>query len=289
MKEKISIFTLFIFCHLFYSQNTILWKITYPENDKTSYLVGTYHQYGESFVKKYPKIEEYLSKSDAAFFESLTIDTLATNKIINSRKTENSITKYFTKSQIEKLENYTNKSGLNLYKITPIELLFKLQQKYTRIICTTVEKNEENDHFDGFLIKLSDKHNVRKIGFETLEKQLELLNKQYEYFTWKNQRKNILYYFENINSSKPNKNDKENLCGFAEKFKNFDLDYQFDKSSNLKISVTERNTNWINEVIPQLKQKNVFIAVGYMHLMYKDGLINQLRKNGFIVEPENMN
>ena len=288
MKEKITIFIFFIFCSLFYSQNTIIWKITNPKNEKTSYLIGTFHQYGENFVNKYPKIEEYLSKSDLTFFESLTIDTLATNKIINSRKTDNNIVKYFSKNQILGLENYTKKSGLNLYKLTPIELLFKLQQKYTRTICKTVKKNEDNDHFDKFLIRLSDKHNVKKIGFETLEEQIYMLNKQFDNFTWKNQKKNILFYFENINSSNPNKNDNENLCGFAEKYKSFDIDYQLENSANLKIFVIERNNDWLNKLLPQLDKKNIFIAVGYMHLMYKEGLINQLRQKGFIVEPVKM-
>lgn len=289
MIEKITILLFFIFSNLFFSQNTIIWKITNLKNDKTSYLIGTFHQYGEKFVNKYPKIEEYLSKSDLTFFEGLEADTLATYKIINSRKTDNEIAKYFTQNQIEKLENYTKKSGLNLYKTTPIELLFKLQQKYTRMICKTVEKNEKNDHFDDFLTTLSDKHNIKKIGFETLEQQIVLLNEQYKDYTWKNQNKNILYYLESITSGNSNKRDNENLCGFAEKYKNLDLDYQFNKSSDLKILVVDRNNDWINKLLPQLEQKNVFIAVGYFHLMYKEGLINQLRQRGFIVEPEKMN
>lgn len=288
MKQKIALLFLYVFCNFVYSQNTILWKVTNPKTENVSYLVGTLHQYGEKFINKYPIIEELLSKSNVAFFEELTINTLATNKIINSRESQNNISKYFNKSQIEKLDNYTKNSGLNLYKLRSIELLFKVQQKYIRTICKTVEKEEINDHFDGFLIKLSNKHNIPKIGFETLEKQLELLNKEYENFTWKNQKKNILYYFENINSLNPNKNDKENLCGFAEKYKNFDLDYQFDKSCEFKILIVERNNNWLKELIPQLEQQNVFIAVGYMHLMYKEGLISQLRQKGFIVEPEKM-
>ena len=289
MKEKITIIIFFVFCNLLYSQNTILWKITNPKNEKTSYLIGTLHQYGENFVNNFPKIENYLSKSDLTIFECLTIDVLETSKIINSRKNDNDIVKYFNNTQIEKLEKFTKESGLNLYKMSPIELKFKLQQKYTRLICETVEKDEKNDHFDDFLIKLSEKHNINTKGFETLEDQLKLLNKQYEDFTWKNQKKLLLYYLENILSTTPNKNDKENLCGFAKKYKNFDLDYQFNKSANLKVLVVERNNDWINKLLPQLQNQNVFIAVGFMHLMYREGLINQLREKGFIVEPEKMN
>lgn len=289
MKEKITIFIFIIFCNLLNAQNTILWKITNPKSEKTSYLVGTLHQYGENFVNRFPKIEKILSNSEIALFESLTIDSLATNKLINSRTINNNLEKYFNKEQVEKLKIYTENSELNLYKLTPIELKFKLQQKYTKVVCKTVEIHEKNDHFDAYLIKLSDKHKITKKGFETLEEQIKLLNKQYQDTNWKNQKKSILFYLEHITSPKPNTNDKENLCGFSEKYRNFDLDYQFTRSANLKILVTERNNNWMNELLPQLEQKNTFIAVGFMHLMYKEGIINQLREKGFIVEPEKLN
>ena len=93
MKEKITIFIFIIFCNLLNAQNTILWKITNPKSEKTSYLVGTLHQYGENFVNRFPKIEKILSNSEIALFESLTIDSLATNKLINSRTINNNLEK----------------------------------------------------------------------------------------------------------------------------------------------------------------------------------------------------
>lgn len=289
MKEKFTFIAFFIFCNLLYSQNTILWKITNSKNDKTSYLLGTLHQFGENFANKFPKIESCISKSDLSVFESLEIDSLATQKIINNRNEDNVVEKYLNAKEIAKIKNFVEKSDLNIYQITPIELKFKLQQKYTQLICQTVAKNELNNHFDAFLIKLSDKHKINKLGFETLEEQLELLNRQYHKFTWKNQKKDIFYYLDNINSANPNIADKENLCEFAAKYQRFDLEYQFQKNSSLEVLLNERNNKWIDKIIPLLEQKNLFIAVGIMHLMYKEGLINRLRQSGFVVEPENMN
>ena len=112
MKEKITIFIFIIFCNLLNAQNTILWKITKPKSEKTSYLVGTLHQYGENFVNRFPKIEKILSNSEIALFENLTIDSLATNKLINSRTINNNLEKYFKKNQSilnEILHNSRNK------------------------------------------------------------------------------------------------------------------------------------------------------------------------------------
>ncbi|MBL0073822.1 MAG: hypothetical protein IPP34_19265 [Bacteroidetes bacterium] len=81
-----------------------------------------------------------------------------------------------------------------------------------------------------------------------------MLNKQYQDTNWKNQKKSILFYLEHITSPNPNTNDKE-IYGFSEKYRIFDLDYQFTRSANLKILVTERNNGWINELLLQLEQK----------------------------------
>ena len=54
-------------------------------------------------------------------------------------------------------------------------------------------------------------------------------------------------------------------------------------------SVIERNKNWINKLVPELKQGNVFILVGIGHLIGKNyGLIPDLQKKGFIVTPVNL-
>lgn len=290
MKSKIGLIILFFSIQICFGQNTILWKVTNPKTKNTSYLIGTFHQFGEKFVNQYPKIEKLISVSDIAYFESLKIDSTETQKIINSRKTDNSISKYFNKKQMEKLEDYFNHSGINLTKITPIELKFKLQQKYTRKVCKTTENSEENQHFDNYLIHIAEKYKINKVGFETTEEQISLLNQEYKDMTWQNQKKEILFYVSNIESKNPDITDKENLCGFAEKYKKFDLNYQFDKSSPLKTLTVARNNEWLKSIIPiLLEDKKIFIAVGYMHLMYKEGLIEQLKQNGFIVQPEPMN
>lgn len=53
------------------SQNTILWKVTDTINNKTSFIVGTFHQLGNSFVDSIPEIKESLMGSDLAIFESI--------------------------------------------------------------------------------------------------------------------------------------------------------------------------------------------------------------------------
>lgn len=43
-----------------FAQNTILWRITDTINDKQSFLLGSYHDMGNSFIDSIPEIRENL-------------------------------------------------------------------------------------------------------------------------------------------------------------------------------------------------------------------------------------
>ena len=56
MKKIILILSILLSVNMVNSQNTILWSISKPDSNKTSYLFGTFHQMGNSFVDNKPKI-----------------------------------------------------------------------------------------------------------------------------------------------------------------------------------------------------------------------------------------
>lgn len=67
------------FCTIHLSaQNTILWKVTNANNQNVSYLLGTNHIIGNSFVDSYPVIKEKLISSDVLITETeLDVDKMA--------------------------------------------------------------------------------------------------------------------------------------------------------------------------------------------------------------------
>jgi hypothetical protein len=68
MKTLLSILLLSNIC---YSQNTIIWEITDAMNSKKSFIVGTFHNIGNSFVDSIPVLKAALLNSDVAIFESI--------------------------------------------------------------------------------------------------------------------------------------------------------------------------------------------------------------------------
>ena len=168
-----------------------------------------------------------------------------------------------------------------MYKLKPIELRWKLQQVFQEIKCKTVLPTDIWDHFDKYLIHIAKENGIELLGLETDSIQLSLIEKEYKYPDWKKEKKIINFWIEKLTSEGLAKGD----CSFTNKYREFDLDYELAEDCNKDILIEERNEDWMKIIPDLLKTKNCFIAIGYFHLKNKCGLIEQLRGEGFLVEP----
>ena len=261
------------------SQNTILWKVNDTVNNKSSYIVGTFHQFGNSFVDSIPEIKQSLLNSEIAVFESL--DTAQENrKKINNRDASNEVDKKLKKKDFKKLKELSKNWKVDLYKLKPIEIYWKLAQDYQRKVCQTTKPTDAFDGFDEYLIHLANTNNIKLFGLE--EDQLnEVIHKEYKNSNWKNEKKRISSWIKKITTD--NRDSKN--CDLANRYREFNLDYAFEGDCERNVIIFERNNKWMESLTTILKSKNAFVAVGYYHLRWKCGLIQQLKNKGFIVEP----
>lgn len=54
-----------------------------------------------------------------------------------------------------------------------------------------------------------------------------------------------------------------------------------------KLMLSDRNQNWVKQLTPMLAQKDLFIAVGALHLVGEQGLITLLQQQGFTLQKLN--
>ena len=97
----------------------------------------------------------------------------------------------------------------------------------------------------------------------------------------KDERKRIKFLLKQISDDKPN----EELCAQVNNYRNFKIDYVFDKECPESIVFKGRNENWMKKLPNLLKENDCFVAVGLGHLMMECGLIESLRNEGFNIEP----
>lgn len=279
MKCRLWVIILLLVRQSAFAQDTILWKVSDTTNKTESYILGTFHQFGNSFVDSIPEIKKALLNSELAVFES--IDKVAdTRQMIERRQSSVEIEKTLQKKDFEKLKEIASGWRVDLYKLKPIEIRWKLQQEFQRTICKTTRPTDTFDHFDSYLIHMAEKNNIETYGLETDSLQLALIQKEYKNTDWKKEKKHIRYWIRQMTRDKP---DLE-ACDRANKYRVFNIDYEFKKECECDVLLFQRNNEWM-EIIPNLlREKNIFIAVGYFHLKRKCGILEQLRARGFILE-----
>jgi len=261
------------------AQNTILWSVQDSASQKKSFLLGTFHQMGNSFIDSIPQIKELLLKSDIAIFESIdnSKKLIAT---LNNRPEDNSYKKYLDNNDIDFLLEVAKNWEVPLNKLTPVELLIKLDQEYVVKNCGTVKRNDKWKHFEKYLISIAQEKNHKILGLENDSIQTKDINDSGKNLTWNDAKK---YIHKSVNDILKSKNKKD-ICYNAQQYMKFNNDYQFTEKCG-DSSLLQRNNLWLQKLIPNLETKNVFIAVGLLHLYGDCGLIMQLRKLGYTVNP----
>lgn len=278
MKKTASIFILLMISQVAISQNTILWKVTDTINNKTSHIVGTFHQFGSSFVDSFPEIKLSLINSDIAIFESIDkVEDI--RKAIEQRPISNEIEKYIKRKDLKQLKEITKDWKVHLYKLNPIEISWKLRQDYQRVVCNTSLPTDEFNSFDNYLTHLAEKNNIPLKGLET--NQLNVINKGSGFPNWKKERKLIRTWIQKIRIDKSDNQD----CDFSTRYRNMNLNYEFEKECEKNYFIFERNNLWMEAIPNLLRNNNAFIAVGYAHLKWNCGLLQQLKNKGFKIEP----
>lgn len=267
-------------CSVSFGQSTILWSVKDSSSNKTSYLLGTLHQIGNSFVDSIPQIIDALKLSEFAIFETIN-DGNAVSELMNIRKENNLYKNILKQSDLTYLDKISSDWIVPIAKLTPIELLIKLQQTYIETQCGTIKPSDKWKHFDQYLIHLVEENSIQLYGLETDSLQIEQINSLSKTkMTWEEAEKPIHTILTDI---KKQRNINRN-CQFAREYMNMHFDYQLQeicKNEELKT----RNESWISQLEKILPEKKCFIAVGLLHLYGQCGLIVQLRQRGYLVEP----
>jgi uncharacterized protein YbaP (TraB family) len=261
------------------AQSTIIWSITNPTINDTSFIVGTFHQMGNSFIDSIPEIKKTLLESEIAIFES--IDT--SEKVIsflNSRVDDYTYQKTLSKSDLVFLQSYSSDWTVPIGKLHPIELLIKLQQEYIKNNCGTVKSLDTWSHFDKYLIHIASTNNINIVGLENDSTQTIDIDQIGNKYNWQMAKKDIHTWILNIKKHR----NKSIICHQANEYMSFSFNYQFSTDCQ-DSSLIMRNKKWLPIIIENIKDKKTFIAIGLLHLYGKCGLIEMLRDKGYIVEP----
>ena len=281
--KKILTLTLIFYSSLVIAQNTILWKITNPNNKNISYLLGTYHLFGNSFVDSFSIIGEKLKASNVIVTE-LKFDRPRATAYYNSRPASTTLSTILSKGDIDFISTIFKNSQVDINKYSPGELFAKLQAVYPKFKCTVINPNDKWA-MDEYIQQLGEQQQKTLYFLETDTTQIEKLYQATKVYDWKFFKQAVPAL---ITKYKSNKVD-EASCTLTNQYASFAIDYKLKENcinGNMNDDlVKQRNDDWIKKIPSLLEKNNCFIAVGLMHLYNTCGLIEQLKILGYTLEP----
>ena len=289
MKKNLFFFAFLLLTNLATAQNTILWSVKKPNSENTSYVFGTFHQMGNSFIDEKPLIKELISKSDLVIFESIENKKEKIIDVMLRRADDYSYRELLYKEDVDFLENYTKEWSVPLSKQKPREFIVKFLQEIVKKYCGKIKISDTFDHMDSYLQSYAEKQNLRIYGLETYTDQKNAISADQENATNTTNKDELTWDKAKDIIHKHIQNEKnQNIdCKLAKDYMKMKLDYQFKvKCAENGAMLTKRNEKWMPQIIKSIEENNsVFIAVGLYHLYEDCGIISQLRKNGYEVKP----
>lgn len=283
---------LLVFCFTVASaQHTILWKITNSNTTHVSYLLGTNHSFGASFVQSFPVIRERLASTELVITEA-ELDRESTIAYYNARAGSDTFFSVLRKADADQvLDIFKNtRAPIDITKYTPGEIFLRLSALLQRMNSSVINQ-ADTILMDKYIQNLGMMENKKFYYLETESFQLNKLSEMGSVINWKLFKK---YTPALLNIYRKEKWRKKLGLGLVD-YANLTIDYKFSaacvdqKSKKIQIEndqmMRERNQDWMQKLPELLKTQNCFIAVGLMHLYYQCGLVEQLKAIGYTVEP----
>ena len=191
---------------------------------------------------------------------------------------EKSLSDYMTNDEFSIFKTYL------LDSLGVKEKTFKRMQKIKPMFSSALILNDligKSKTYEEEFNKLAAKNNMKVSGLESLQFQIDLINKI-----------SIEEQIKMLTEDSSNKNPLDSYNKMLKLYKNQNLDSlkilidEDESMANISEDLLKnRNTDWIPKIEKLINNSSVFIAVGAGHLAGEDGVLNLLKQKGYIVKP----
>jgi len=304
MKLKILVSAIFISLQLLTSQTTAqqtkaihtpLWKVVDPVSKHVSYMFGTFHTFGASWLDSITVVKEKFLEAKCILVErNFFLDTLESEMQASTPYNGPDIVahKIFSNEDYPIINQYLKMKGWGGIDSClwdgndqPILTLLIIERKLQTDYNTLFHVNIVGEDFmDLFFVRQANLLNKKLVELDNRNKFDSIISRNQDPKKLGiSISKLAQFLYKKIQPAK----DPSNLIIIYK-----DIKYQYRlKEAAPKwmeengLNLTIRNNLWITKLSVALHENDCFIAVGLAHLNFKEGLITELRKAGFKVTP----
>ncbi|MCX6308327.1 MAG: TraB/GumN family protein [Bacteroidia bacterium] len=267
-------------------QAQLLWKISGNGLIKNSYLFGTHHLIDKDLVPQFDSILAVCGQADAVVGEMDLKTPGMMKKMMQGSVMKGTKMKDLVSASDYQLLDTEFKSvmGMGMSLLGSYKPMMLMSMHQVMLYMKSSGLKKQPVAVDDLFQKQARAAKKNVIGLETLEFQMNML---FDSFSLERQVEILLYEVrekDQLMKELSQLNDVY-LSGNLEKMKQLDVDDKSMTPEERKRLIDDRNSNWMKQLPGFFKEQSCFVAVGCMHLVGETGLINQLRLNGFTVEP----
>jgi uncharacterized protein YbaP (TraB family) len=259
--------------------SSLLWKVSGKDMAEPSYIFGTIHMLSQDKYFFTPAMEEALSGSDILALEIDMNVSFADQMEMAKQMTMpdgKTWADYMTADEYEMVKSaFVDSLGIKEKKIDQYS---KIRPIYVSglILAELVGKVKM---YEKELTTMAKKEKKEIIGLETFKEQMEIVGSipvEDQINDLKESSAGIMRDYNKMVEAYLNQD-----LGGLENSANWD-----EGSANTEAKLlTDRNERWIKIIQEKLGEKSIFFAVGALHLVGENGLINQLKAAGYTVSP----
>lgn len=256
------------------NDKSLLWEISGNGLSKSSYLYGTIHMICGNDYFLSDKAKKAFTASDNLVLEVNLSDPKELSAAQQLAYGKDPLSKTLSPEQLNDLDALLQKrTGMTVKQVDKFSLMTVMSLITMKSFgCVDIKSYEME------FIAMAKESDKSVTGFETLQSQMDFLSKGYsdaEMIT-------MLQESNDDTTKKMVQNYiQENL---PELYKDITAPKVMNEKAR-KWLLDVRNENWVVKMPDMMKDKSTFFAVGAAHLLDEQGVINLLRKKGYIVKP----
>lgn len=286
--RKTILFLAFLITTTFSINAQLLWKISGTNSKRDSYLFGTHHVAPTWLIDSVPSMRSAIELADVVIGE---MDMMQAQEDIALKlapmmmaPSDSTLNKVMTAQQLDSLDNVLRKytgGQFSVDMVTPLKPAAVNLQIAAMQNMVAFPEFDGTDQLDTKIQQVAVEMGKPIRGFETAEQQISMLMSE-----------PISIQAEALIKAVREDSDAiEKAKSLAQAYLNQDIDTiakfiseEMDSEGTEKL-LTDRNKDWLKQLSEILPKEKAFVAVGVGHLVGSEGLIQQLKKLGYTVQP----
>lgn len=266
--------------------HSLFWKISGNGLKKPSYIFGTHHAAPLSVLNKYPQLQKTVNRCKIFCGEVVIPNNKAQREELMTdflMPSDTTLRMLLSEEEFHYVDSCLIASfGLYAPEMAKYKPFFITQLlmhvRYTREV---YNGSQQRESIDQRLQRWAKKKKIKIIGLDTPKLINSVVSSD---LTLSQQAKTMVINIRNMDHSIATA--KRQLNDYMEgDLENIQKDLEHQSAEFKRRALDDRNVSWIQQLLPLIRQKSVFVAVGTGHLCRDSGLLHQLRQNGYTVEP----